>query len=97
LIQPGIFIEWKLVHPAFAWVNQIVRQAGRTIRHSRAGGNPARQTFREADKILVLSRYADFLINWIPACAGMKMPMIMVCYRRISLQLPIMNPDEPEK
>jgi hypothetical protein len=30
------------------------------------------QTSREADKTAMLSRFAgDFLINWIPACAGM--------------------------
>jgi hypothetical protein len=30
------------------------------------------QTSREADKITMLSRFAgDYLIIWIPACAGM--------------------------
>ena len=41
-------------------------------RHSRAGGNPARIRFREADNTPVSSRYAgDDFIYWIPACAGM--------------------------
>jgi hypothetical protein len=41
-------------------------------RHSRAGGNPAIQIFREADNTSILSRYAeDFFLDWIPACAGM--------------------------
>ena len=40
------------------------------FRHSRAGGNPPRQTSREADKPIVPPR-GDFFNNWIPACAGM--------------------------
>jgi hypothetical protein len=40
-------------------------------RHSRAGGNPARIKTREADKTAMLTRYAGYLIHWIPACAGM--------------------------
>jgi hypothetical protein len=41
------------------------------VRHSRAGGNPAINNFREADKTALLCRYANYLIIWIPACAGM--------------------------
>ncbi|MFZ2302628.1 MAG: hypothetical protein WAW10_12275 [Gallionella sp.] len=41
-------------------------------RHSRAGGNPAKQTRREADKTIVFgSLRENYSINWIPACAGM--------------------------
>ena len=39
--------------------------------HSRAGGNPAWNKSREAHNTCTVPLRGDYLINWIPACAGM--------------------------
>jgi hypothetical protein len=40
-------------------------------RHSGAGRNPVTSVFRKVDKTGMLSRNAgNYLIGWIPACAG---------------------------
>jgi hypothetical protein len=47
------------------------------FRHSREGGNPAKNTTREADKCLVLSFFArEYSFNWIPAFADMTRYLI---------------------
>jgi hypothetical protein len=41
-------------------------------RHSRAGGNPAMANIPRSGQNRGVARFAeDFLIIWIPACAGM--------------------------
>jgi len=40
-------------------------------RHSRAGGNPVKNTPRSGQNLDANPLRGDFLINWIPACAGM--------------------------
>jgi hypothetical protein len=41
------------------------------LRHSRAGGNPAKIIFREAAHTSLFVCYAEFFIGWIPSCAAM--------------------------
>jgi len=41
-------------------------------RHSRAGGNPAKTHAPQSEQNLIVAPHCgDFIINWIPACAGM--------------------------
>jgi hypothetical protein len=47
-------------------------------RHSGESRNPAIKIIREADKILMSTRFAGtYLTNWIPACAGMTATEVM--------------------
>jgi len=40
-------------------------------RHSRVGGNPAKQHYAKRTKTCISLLRRSFLINWIPACAEM--------------------------
>jgi len=45
------------------WIGKQSNDDDDIFRHSRAGGNHAKKPFREANNVLLLSRYAGILFN----------------------------------
>ncbi len=57
-------------------------------RHSGASRNPAGKISRKADKTAMLFRFCGaFLINWIPACAGMTLGLFRLRVRGFATPL----------